>query len=222
MTIRHGASDRAFDAAVLIILCLFAVSIVLPFMNLVSISVSNEYAIMSNSVSIFPVGISFASYRTVLKNQMILHSFVNSVVVAGAGCVASLLMTSLASYPLAFGDFAGKRLYNLIIMLTMWFSGGMVPSFLVMSRLKLLDSFAALILMGLLSAYNILILSNFFRSIPLSLIESARIDGSNDFRTLFTIVIPLSKASLATIGLWVFVGHWNDSVKHIVRGRSSP
>ncbi|MDD3336071.1 MAG: carbohydrate ABC transporter permease [Eubacteriales bacterium] len=179
-------------------------------------SVSDELAIVSNRVTIFPVGFSLNSYLNVLKSNSILVAYGNTIFVAGLGTIAALVMTSLAAYPMAFGTFPGKKFFNTVIMLTMWFSAGLIPSYVVISQLKLVNNLFSLILSGLASAYNILILTNYFRSIPHSLIESAYIDGSNDFRTLFTIVVPLSKAGLATIGLWVFVAHWNDYLHPLV------
>ena len=201
---------RLADSLIFLILGLFCLIIILPFMNLLSMSVSDELAIMSNRVTIFPVGFSIASYAKVFQTITILRAYGNTIYVAAIGCVLTLLATSIAAYPLAFADFAGQKVYNAMIMVTLWFSGGMVPTFLVMSKLGLIDSLWALITGGLISAYNVLILRSFYVTIPNDLIESARMDGSNDFHTLFKIVIPLSKAALATIALWVVVGHWND------------
>ena len=220
----HGMAkspgERAFDAVVLAILVLFSLLIVLPFMNLVSISVSDEYAIMGGKVSVWPVGFSFQSYLRVFQTKTIVSSYMNTILVAVVGCTASLLLTAMAAYPLAYGQFDGKGIYNAIIMITMWFSGGMIPSFIVMSKLKLVDSLLALVFASLLSAYNILILRTFFSSISISLVESARLDGANDFKVLFGIILPLSKAGLATIGLWVFVAHWNDYMNPLLYLRS--
>lgn len=214
--IRKPLSERIFDAANVTLLALFSIMIIIPFMNVLSMSVSDELAIVSNRVTIFPVGFSLNSYRNVLKSNSILIAYANTIYVAVVGTVAALLLTSLAAYPMAFGHFPGKKIINLFIMLTMWFSAGLIPSYVIIKNLGLINNHFALILSGMASAYNVLILTNYFRSIPASLIESAYIDGSNDFRTLFTIVIPLSKAGLATIGLWVFVAHWNDYLRPLV------
>lgn len=207
---KKSIGERIFDAVILLILTVFSLCIILPFMNLISISMSDEFAIMGGRVGIFPVGFSFASYKKIFETSSILIAYRNTIIVACVGCVFSLLLTSFAAYPLAFGEFWGKKGFNVLVMLTMWFSGGMIPSFLVMSKLQLVDTLASLILASLITAYNVLILRTFFSSIPKELIESARVDGANDFCILFRIVIPLAKAGLATIALWVFVGHWND------------
>lgn len=207
---KKSIGERIFDAVILLILTVFSLCIILPFMNLISISMSDEFAIMGGRVGIFPVGFSFASYKKIFETSSILIAYRNTIIVACVGCVFSLLLTSFAAYPLAFGEFWGKKGFNVLVMLTMWFSGGMIPSFLVMSKLQLVDTLASLILASLITAYNVLILRTFFSSIPKELIESARVDGANDFCILFRIVIPLAKVGLATIALWVFVGHWND------------
>lgn len=214
--IRKPLSEKVFDAVNIAILALFGLCIIIPFMNVLSMSVSDELAIVSNRVTIFPVGFSLNSYRSVFRSNSILIAYGNTLLVAGVGTLSALLMTSFAAYPQAFGDFPGKKFLNAIVMLTMWFSAGLIPSYVVIRNLGLVNNHLALILSGMITAYNVLILTNYFRSVPKSLIESAYIDGCNDFRILFTIVIPLSKAGLATIGLWVFVAHWNDYLRPLI------
>lgn len=214
--IQRPLSEKIFDGVNLAILLIFSALIVIPFMNLLSISVSDELAIMSNRVTIFPVGFSLNSYKTVLTDDAIIRAYGNTLFVAVTGTVSALLVTSFAAYPLAYGKFRGKKLYNAFIMLTMWFGAGMIPRFVIMSKLGLINSHLALIMAHLASAYNILILTNYFRSVPASLIESAKIDGANDFYILFRIAMPLAKPGLATIALWVFIAHWNDYMAPLV------
>jgi putative aldouronate transport system permease protein len=133
----------------------------------------------------------------------------NTMIVTLLGAVFSLLVMSLAAYPLAYSDFIGKKFISLMIVFTLWFSGGMIPKFLVTRNLGLLNTKAGLILDILAGAFHIIILRSFFQTIPRSLIESSKIDGANDFRILFRIVWPLSKPALALIALWIIVGHWN-------------
>ena len=149
-------------------------------------------------------------YDLIFKNQDLWRSFGNSVFVAGVGCVLSLVGLCIAAYPLAYGDFYGKRFYTLFILFTMWFNGGVIPQFLTIRELGLFNTHWALILNMLLSAYNIVIVRSYFQSIPASIVESARIDGANDFLILFKLIIPLSKPVLATVAMWIIVGHWND------------
>lgn len=130
-------------------------------------------------------------------------------------------MTAVAAYPLIFSDFRFRKLYSILIMFTMWFNGGIVPTYIVMSRYKLVDNMWVLILNSLISAYHVLVLKSFYASIPKEMVESAKIDGANDFRILFQIIIPLSKAALATIALWVIVLHWNDYLNPLIYMRST-
>ena len=146
--------DKIFNVLLILVLLIFGLIVILPLLNLVSISVSDEYAIMRNEVTIFPKGFSLASYEKVFNTVSILRAYGNTIFVAVFGCVLSLLFTSLAAYPLAFAEFDGKRAYNMLIMFTLWFSGGMVPSFLVMSRLNLVDSLWSLIFNTLIGAFN--------------------------------------------------------------------
>lgn len=217
---RRPISDILFDAVVIVILVAFTLCIVFPFMNLISISFSEETAIMAGRVKLLPVGFNVSSYKQILQTSSILRAFGNTFAVSVSGVIFSLLFCSVAAYPLAYGDFAGKKIYNFLLMFTMWFSGGMIPSFMVMRSLGLIDNLVVLVLNTLISAYNVLILSSFFRSISPALVESAYLDGANDFSVLFRIILPLAKSGLATVGLWIFVGHWNDYMGPLVYIRS--
>ena len=213
---RKQMSDIVFDSVVILILVLFSLCIVFPFMNLISISMSSEIAIQSGKVGILPNGFSLNSYKRILETSAILRSFGITIFVSCTSVATALIANSIAAYPLAFGHFPGKKIYNFLLMFTMWFSGGMIPTFLVMRALGLIDSLMVLVWNTLLSAYNILILSSFFRSIPTSLVESAYLDGASDWKVLFRIILPLAKPGLATVGLWIFVGHWNDYMNPLV------
>ena len=125
-------------------------------------------------------------------------------------------MTCVAAYPLAFGDFYGKKLFNILILFTMWFNGGIIPTFLTIRQLGLHDTLWSLIVNSMLVAYNVVIVRSYFQSIPQSVVESARIDGANDYLILFKLIIPLSKPVLATVALWVIVGHWNDYLNSLL------
>ncbi len=124
--------------------------------------------------------------------------------------ILSVLLTALAAYPLAFCDFPGKKAYNFFIVITMWFSAGLIPNFMVVRTLGLIDSLWSLIIPGALSAYNVIVVRTTFASIPRSLIESAQIDGASHFTILRKIVMPLAKAGLTVIALWTIVGAWNN------------
>ena len=217
----RSRDDKIIDAVVYTVLFVLFICFLLPFMNIISLSISNQYAIMSGSVSFLPIGFNLASYIKLINTSIVLQSYKNTVFIAGVGCILSLLMTAIAAYPLVFAKFRFKKIYSIFVMFTMWFSGGMVPTYIVMSKYGLIDNIWVLILNSLVSAYHVLVLKSFYASIPNDLVESARIDGANDIWILFKIVIPLSKAALATIALWVIVLHWNDYLNALIYMRST-
>ena len=187
-----------------------------PILNMVSISMSNQFAVLRAEVTFYPIGLDLGSYKLIFENKDLWNSIGNSIFVAVVGCLCSLLLTSLAAYPLAFGDFYGKRLFNLLILFTMWFNSGIIPVFLTIRTLGLYNSLWALIVNAMLAAYNVVIVRSYFQSVPISIVESARIDGANDFLILFRLIIPLSKPVLATVALWIIVGHWNDYLNSLL------
>jgi len=214
--IRRSRGEKTFAVLnavfMVIMLCIF----LYPLLNMVSISISNQYAILRAQVTFFPVGIDIASYKLIFANHDIWNSIANSLFVSLVGCLTSLLITCIAAYPLAFGDFYGKKIFNILILFTMWFNGGVIPTFLTIRQLGLHDSLWALIINSMLVAYNVVIVRSYFQSIPMSVVESARIDGANDFLILFKLIIPLSKPVLATVALWIIVGHWNDYLNSLL------
>ncbi len=214
--IRRSRGEKIFNVCNIIFMVFLLVFLLYPVLNVAAISVSNETQVMAANVTFYPIGYNPQAYTTIFKDHDLWRSIGNTVFVAGVGCVLSLVALSIAAYPLAFGRFYGKTLYTMLIMFTMWFQGGIVPMFLTMQGLGLYDSLWALILNSLISAYNVVIIRSYFNSIPMSVIESARIDGANDFRILFQLVIPLSKPVLATVALWIIVGHWNDYMNPLI------
>jgi len=218
---KRSRDDIIFDAIVLTILTILVLCFLLPFFNIISMSISNQYAIIRGEVSFWPVGLNLASYEKLMHTSIVLLSYKNTIFISIVGCLLSLLMTSVAAYPLVFSNFGIRKIYSVFIMFTMWFTGGMVPTFIVMSQYGLVDNIWVLILNSLISAYHVLVLKSFYASLPKDLIESAKIDGANDFVILFRIVMPLSKAALATIALWVLVLHWNDYLNALIYMRST-
>lgn len=219
----HGIrskDDRTMDIIVHTLLILLTLFFLFPFLNVLSLSISESSHVLKADVLFWPRGLSFEAYKKMLNDLTIVHAFGNSVFVAAVGCIFSLLMTAMAAYPLVFSDVPGKKIYSLMIMLTMWFDGGMVPTFVTMSKYGLVDNLWVLILLSLVSAYNVMVVKAFYTSLPMSLIEAARIDGANDPYILFRIVVPLAKPVLATVALWVIVGHWNAYLTPLIYMRS--
>jgi putative aldouronate transport system permease protein len=214
--IRRNRGEKVFDMVNLLFMLLMCALFLYPLLNMLSISMSNPFAVLRASITFFPIGLDLSSYKMIFENHDLWNSILNSVFVALVGCILSLLLTSIASYPLAFGDFYGKKAFNFFILFTMWFNGGIIPTFLTIRQLGLYNSLWALIINSMLTAYNVVIMRSYFQTVPLSIVESARMDGANDFLILFRLIIPLSKPVLATVALWIIVGHWNDYLNSLL------
>jgi putative aldouronate transport system permease protein len=214
--IRRSRSEKIFAAVNVCLMLLLTLAFLYPLLNMAAISFSSDVPVLRSEVTFYPIQFTTAPYAKIIVNATLWRSIINSVFVAFAGCALSLIMVSIAAYPLAFADFWGKKLYTMLIIFTMWFQGGIIPTFMTIRNLGLHNSLWSLIVNGLLTAYYVVIARSYFQSIPMSLVESARIDGAGDYRILFRIIIPLSKPALATIALWIIVGHWNDYLNPLI------
>lgn len=208
--VQQSCGQRVFTVFNTLFMILFMAIILYPVLNILAVSLSSDTPVLTGKVTIYPVGIDLAAYKIAFSNKLLLSSYMNTIFVAVVGSLLSVIMTSFAAYPLAYVDFYGKKLISFLIMFTMWFSAGMIPSFMVIRSLGLFNSLFSLILGGLVSAYNTIILRNYYNTIPSALVESAYLDGANDFQVLFHIVTPMAKPALAIIVLWGVVGFWND------------
>jgi len=208
--IEKNVSEKIFDVVNIIIMSLVIICTLYPILNMLAISLSDDVYVLTSKVTFYPRGLDLDAYKQVFSNNFLMRAYKNTILVALLGVITSLPFTSFAAYPLAFSNFHGKKFVSFFIVFTMWFHGGMIPNFIVMRNLGLINNYASLILSSLISAYNVIILRNFYETIPSSLIESAKIDGANDFLILGRIVWPLSKPVLAILSLWTIVGHWNS------------
>ena len=200
----------AFDWINTVFLVLLSAVFLYPLLMTLGLSFSSAKALVGQNVTLLPKGFTLQSYQTILSDPSILRYYWNTIVYAGTGTLTSLLLTSLMAYPLTVAEFKGKKLINVLLLVTMFFGGGMIPSYLNIRNLHMIDTIWAMILPGAISAWNVIMFVNFFKGIPDSLRESATIDGAGHLRILFSIVLPLSKALLATIALFTIVGFWND------------
>lgn len=200
----------AFDWINTVFLVLLSAVFLYPLLMTLGLSFSSAKALVGQNVILLPKGFTLQSYQTILSDPSILRYYWNTIVYAGTGTLTSLLLTSLMAYPLTVAEFKGKKLINVLLLVTMFFGGGMIPSYLNIRNLHMIDTIWAMILPGAISAWNVIMFVNFFKGIPDSLRESATIDGAGHLRILFSIVLPLSKALLATIALFTIVGFWND------------
>lgn len=193
-----------------LILALFSLSIVIAFWHLLNLSFSPSYVATKGGLLLYPKDITLDNYERVISNHFIWVGYKNTLIRTVIGTVLQLFMTAMGAYVLSKKFFPHRNFWTLVIVFTMFFSGGLIPSYLLVKDLGLLDTYASMILPGLISAYNMVIVRNYFQSLPEEIEESCRIDGAGWFRIFIQIIIPLSKPILATVALWLAVGHWNS------------
>ncbi len=184
----------------------------IPILNTVAISFSDKTSAALGLVRLLPVNFTMASYKNMLEETQFWVSFMVSVERVVVGVTLNMVVTILTAYPLSktVHQFRSKNFYMWLVVFTMLFNGGLVPTFMVINKLNLMDTFWALVLPGAVPVFNVILLMNFFKGIPQSLEESASIDGAGPWTVLTKIYLPLSKPSLATIGLFAVVTHWNS------------
>ena len=197
------------DVLIYLFLGIFCLSIVVSFLHLFSISMSPSYIATKGGLHLYPKEITWDNYKKVVESKFIWIGYANTVGRTIVGTIVSLFFTAMSAYALSKKFFPHRSFWTLLIVFTMFFSGGMIPTYLVIRDLHLLDTYAVMIIPGLVSAYNMTIMRNYFSSMPEEIEESCMIDGAGRFRTFFSIVLPLAKPILATVALWLAVGHWN-------------
>lgn len=199
-----------FDILLALGLGIICVTCVLPFVHLLAVSFSSSSAVAAGKVGFLPVEFTAASYEYVITGGRFLRAMGISLERVILGTLLNVALMVLTAYPLSKDDLPGRGILSGFFVLTMLIGGGMIPTYLLVSGLGLKDTIWALILPGALPVYNMIILMNFIRGLPHELEEAAWIDGANPFQTLFQIIFPLLGPSLATVGLFCMVGHWND------------
>lgn len=203
-------SSSMLGQVVLNIICILLVLIcILPMLSVVASSLSAPEAILRNEVLLWPKEVNLGAYKLAIFGSSFLQSLGYTLLLTVVFTAAALLMTILCAYPLSKKDLKGGRIIMVFIVFSMYFDAGIIPRYLLVKEIGLLDTVAALILPGLLSAYNMIIMKNFFSSIDSSLLEAAKIDGCNEFQLLRQIVVPLSTAVIATLALFYAVSRWN-------------
>lgn len=199
-----------FTILKLLFLVTVVVVVLLPILHVVAVSLSSNAKIMNNEVTIFPKGITLEAYKYVLTDPKILIAYKNTIVYVAIGTLLSLLATSTGAYSLSKKRLIFQKGFMIGIIITMFFSGGMVPLFLTVKNLGLYDSMWAIILVPLVSSWNLIIMKSFFEGFPVEIEESGKMDGLNDIGIFVNLVLPVSKASLSSIGLFYAVGLWNS------------
>jgi len=182
----------------------------LPFLQVVASSFTTNQELIKNNFVLIPHTYSLEAYRFIFSSNVIPRSLIITVLITIIGTFINLLFTSMTAFGLARRELYGRRLFMFLIVFTMLFSGGLIPTYLVVKQLHMLNSYWAVLLPDAISAFNLILMRNFFMSLPEEMFDSARMDGCNDLSIYFRIALPLSKAALATFTLFYAVGHWND------------
>ncbi len=209
--LKESRSDIIYNVVITVILTLVLLVVAYPLYFVVIASISNPAAVGRGDVILYPQGFTLEGYTSVFENKEVVRGFVNSLIYTVTGTVLSIVVTVPAAYALSRHDLRGKNYILAFFMITMYVSGGMIPTYLVVRNLKMLDTIWAIIVPGCLSVYNMIVAMSFFRSnIPQEVLEAAQIDGCSNTKFFFRIVLPLSGAIVAILVLYYGVGLWNS------------
>ncbi len=208
--IRSSIPEKIFTVCNYLFFVLMGFTTLVPFVNLIAKSLSSEHAVISGRVNLIPIDIQFGTYKYVMEDSMFLNSLKISVILTLVGTFLSLLVTTVTAYPLSKPNLRGRKWLLLMFIFTMLFSGGLIPMYLLMQNLHLVNKLPVLFLPGMVNVFNMLIIKNYFEGLPDGLEESAKLDGAGNIRVLVSVVLPLSLPVLATIALFFAVGYWND------------
>lgn len=206
----QSKGDKVFDVFVFILTILIIVITLYPLIYVFSMAISNPISVARKEIWLWPVGFGFEAFKTVLNDSNLYIYYGNTFWYTIVGIITGITTTALAAYPLSRKNFGPRRIFLFIIMFTMFFGGGMIPTYLVVARfLHMYNSRWALILPGLTSAWYISVARNFFATLPEEMLESARVDGASEYRVFLQFVIPLSAPILAVLALYYGIGQWN-------------
>lgn len=207
---KKSKGDKALVLICYLILILVAVVIVLPILNLVAVSVSDQAPVISGKVKFWPVGFQLEAYRYVIGSRQFFTSLSVSLFVTLVGSTLAVICSVLVAYPLSRQNIPGRKALLLIFLFTMMFNGGIIPSYLLIMQLNMINSVWSLILPQLVNVYNLLIVKNYMEALPESLVEAAKIDGASQMRILHSVVLPMAKPVLATVFMFFVVTYWNS------------
>ena len=200
----------AMDAVIYLVMALVLLTCLLPFVYMLALSLSSSREIINNRVFLWPVGLTFDAYKQIFTYPNFFRAYGNTIFYTAGGTAVALVMTSLFAYPLSKTFLRGHGFFMKLVIVSMFFSGGMIPNYLLIYNLRLAGTVFAMLIPFAISQFNLIILVNFFKTIPAEIEEAALIDGLGYFGILRKIVLPLSTAAMATVGLYTAVFFWND------------
>lgn len=207
---RQKQYDTMFDIGNYLFLTIIMIVTLYPFLNVLAISLNQSLDTVRGGIYIWPREFTFENYLEIFKYDDLITGFVNSASRTVIGTILGVLSSAMVAFTLSRADFQGRKAISTIIVLTMYFSGGLIPGYMLIRDLGMINTFWVYLIPGMVNAFNIIIVRSFMDGLPYSLQESAKIDGANDFTIFWRIILPLCKPVLATVALFVAVGHWNS------------
>ena len=202
--------DRIMVAFIYVFLTVFSLSTLYPFLNAIAISLNEGLDTAKGGITLWPRSFTLENYEVVFQDERLMSGFIISVLRTVVGTVSAILATAIFAYGMTKRELMGRKFYMLMCIFTMYFSGGLIPTFLLIRNLGMFNSFWVYIIPSLIGVWNMIIFRTFFQGLPQGLEESAKIDGCGNWGTLFRIVLPLSGPVIATLSLFTAVGHWNE------------
>lgn len=218
---RDSFGDRMFAGTIYTLLAILSLLCMAPLLNIIAMSLSSSTAIETGKVFLWPVGINFDSYVVLIQGTRIMQSLLNSVYLTVVGVLLCMVFTIGTAYPLSKGYFIGRRFFSLVFVFSMLFSGGLIPTYMVIKSLGLLDTYYAIWLPSLISTFNVLVMKSYFENISKEIEEAARMDGCGEFTLIIKIMLPLSLPMIATLSLFYGVGFWNAFMSVLIYINSS-
>lgn len=209
--VRKISTDKIFDWIINILMGAIAIMFLIPLVHVVVCSFSSVNQVIAGNVGLFPVDFTIDGYKEVFADEKLWRGFGNSLFYTFVGTIIQVTLQMLCAYPLSRRDFKGRKIINLFLILTMFISGGMIPTYLLISKLRMLNTIWALIIPGCVSVFNIIVIRTYMEtSIPFELQEAARIDGCGDFGIFCRVILPLSRPIIFVMVLYAIVGYWNN------------
>jgi putative aldouronate transport system permease protein len=219
---RRSRSDQIFDSSLYVFMLLVAIATLYPFLNVLAISLNDSTDTIRGSIHIWPRVLTWRNYNTILQYPTLITGFENSVMRTIIGTVVGVISASMVAFVLSRKDFQARKFISILFALTLYFTGGLIPGYMLIRNLHLINTFWVYIIPGLLSVWNVFIIRSYIDGLPFEMQESAKLDGANDFTIFWRIILPLCQPVLATIALFIAVGHWNSWFDTYLYNGSNP
>jgi len=207
---RLGYSDRIMIVGIYVFLILFSFTALYPFWNTLIVSLNEGLDTAKGGVTFWPRAFTFSNYSTVFNDDTLINAFMITILRTVIGTISAIFMTAMLAYGMSKSYLMGRKFFTIFFIVTMYFGGGLIPTFLLIKSLGLMNNFLVFIIPGLISVWNMIIFRTFFKSLPAGLEESAQIDGCSNWGVFLKIILPLSGPVIATLGLFTAIAHWND------------